>query len=119
MTLHVWQTPQEKRHWQAGSYWESPTRFAEAFQVFGFEWTPKVLRWYVDGVLVHTVQNTDWHQPLYLIFDSETMPEWFGMPRDTDLPFTFCVEYVRVWRGKDDSTGLGAVQSKSLSPHAQ
>lgn len=97
MTLHVTQTPQEKRHWQVGSYWEAPWRFSEEFHVFGFEWGRDELRWYVDGVLVHTVQNTHWHQPLFLIFDSETMPEWFGMPDDADLPSTFTIEYVRAW----------------------
>ncbi len=98
MTLHVSGTPDEKRHWQIGSYWEAPRRFAEEFHVFGFDWDPKELRWYVDGVLVHTVQNTHWHHPLFLIFDSETMPEWFGMPDDADLPSTFRIEYVRAWK---------------------
>jgi beta-glucanase (GH16 family) len=98
MTVHVFSTPEEKRHWQVGSYWESPKRFAENFHVFGFEWDPAELRWYVDGVLVRTVQNTHWHQPLFLIFDSETMPEWFGMPNDADLPSTFSIEYVRAWK---------------------
>ena len=111
MTLHVTQTPQEKRHWQVGSYWEAPTRFAEVFHVFGFDWNPKELRWYVDGVLVHTVQNTHWHQPLFMIFDSETMPEWFGMPHDKDLPSMFCVEYVRAWRGKNEPTDPARQQS--------
>ncbi len=98
MTLHVSQTPQERRHWQVGSYWEAPRRFAEEFHVFGFEWGREELRWFVDGVRVHTVQNTHWHQPLFLIFDSETMPEWFGMPNDADLPSTFSIEYVRAWK---------------------
>jgi len=97
MTLHVTQTPQEKRHWQVGSYWEAPWRFAEDFHVYGFEWKKDELRWYVDGVLVRTVANTHWHQPLYLIFDSETMPNWFGMPKDDDLPSTYSIDYVRVW----------------------
>ncbi len=101
MTLHVWQTPQEKRHWQVGTWWEAPQRFAEDFHVYGFEWGRQEMRWYVDGVPVHTVQNTHWHQPLLLIFDSETMPEWFGMPNDDDLPSTFSVEYVRAWRAKE------------------
>jgi beta-glucanase (GH16 family) len=100
MTLHVTQTPQEKRHWSVGSFWEAPWRFAEDFHVFGFEWRKDELRWYVDGVLVRTVENTHWHQPLYLIFDSETMPEWFGMPDDADLPSTYSIEYVRTWKGR-------------------
>jgi beta-glucanase (GH16 family) len=98
MTLHVFSTPEEKRHWQLGSYWESPKPFAEDFHVFGFEWDPAELRWYIDGVLVRTVQNTHWHQPLFLTFDSETMPEWFGMPNDIDLPSTFSIEYIRAWK---------------------
>jgi beta-glucanase (GH16 family) len=98
MTLHVSATPEEKRHWQVGSYWESPWRFAEDFHVFGFDWDLEELRWYIDGVLVHTVQNTHWHHPLFLIFDSETMPEWFGMPDDVDLPSAFSIEYVRAWK---------------------
>ena len=57
-------------------------------------------KFYVDGVLVRSVENTHWHQPLYLIFDSETMPGWFGMPDDADLPSTFSVEYVRAWKKK-------------------
>ena len=56
----------------------------------------------MDGVLVRSVENTHWHQPLYLIFDSETMPEWFGMPDDKDLPSTFSVEYVRAWKKAAD-----------------
>lgn len=98
MTLHVSSTPEEKRHWQMGGYWEASKRFAENFHVLGFEWDPTELRWYIDGTLLRTVQNPDWHQPLFLIFDSGTMPEWFGMPNDTDLPSTFTIEYVRAWR---------------------
>ncbi len=104
MTLHVTQTPQEKRHWSVGSSWTAPWRFADDFHVFGFEWGRKELRWYVDGVLVRTVQNTHWHQPLFLIFDSETMPEWFGLPNDADLPSTFSIEYVRAWTGSESAS---------------
>jgi hypothetical protein len=55
----------------------------------------------LDGVLVRTVQNTHWHNPLYLIFDSETMPNWYGMPNDADLPSTLSIEYVRAWARED------------------
>jgi hypothetical protein len=68
--------------------------------VYGFDWGKDDLKFYVDGVLVRSVENTHWHQPLYLIFDSETMPEWMGMPDDKDLPSTFSVEYVRAWKKK-------------------
>jgi beta-glucanase (GH16 family) len=75
-------------------------RLADDYHVYGFDWGKDELRFYVDGVLVRSVENTHWHQPLYLIFDSETMPEWFGMPDDKDLPSTFSVEYLRAWKKK-------------------
>jgi hypothetical protein len=98
MNLHVFATPDERRHWSLGKDWEAPWRLAEDFHVYGLEWDKDDLKYYVDGVLVRQVQNTHWHQPLYLIFDSETMPDWFGMPKDDDLPSTFSIEYVRAWK---------------------
>jgi beta-glucanase (GH16 family) len=100
MTLHVLNNlPQ---HWSVAGIWLAPWRLADAYHVYGLDWSKEELRFYVDGVLVRSVENTQWHYPLYLTFDSETMPEWFGMPDDRDLPSTFSVEYVRAWK-KDAS----------------
>ena len=98
MTLHVSQTPNENKHWQVGGAWIAPWRLADDYHVYGLDWGKDELRFYVDGVLVRSVENTHWHQPLFLIFDSETMPEWMGMPKDEDLPSTFSIEYVRAWK---------------------
>jgi hypothetical protein len=98
MNLHVWQTPEEKRHWNIGGAWQAPWRLADAFHVYGFEWDEREIKYFVDGVLVRRVNNTNWHDPLHLLFDSETMPSWFGMPADKDLPSTFDIEYVRAWQ---------------------
>jgi beta-glucanase (GH16 family) len=98
MTTHVFRTPAVEGHWAVHAEWEAPFRFADDFHVFGFDWSKDELRWYVDGVLVRTQENSRWHNPLYLIFDSETMPGWFGMPDDSDLPSTFCIDYVRAWK---------------------
>ncbi len=98
MNAHVFRTPTEKRHWSIGGDWDAPWRLADDFHVYGLEWDEENIRYYVDGVLVRRVRNTHWHQPLYLIFDSETMPQWFGIPDDKDLPSTFQVEYVRAWK---------------------
>lgn len=100
MTLHVFQTPAKKEHWYVGGSWIAPWRLADAYHVYGLDWSESELKFYVDGVLVRSVENTHWHQPLRMIFDSETMPNWFGMPVDKDLPSTFSVEYVRAWKKK-------------------
>jgi hypothetical protein len=36
-------------------------------------------------------------------FDSETMPEWFGLPDKESLPSTFSIEYVRSRRSTEDA----------------
>lgn len=100
MNLHVFQTPQVKKHWSVQHTWIAPWNFADAYHVYGLEWDKDSIKWFVDGVLVRSVENTHWHQPLFLTFDSETMPEWFGMPGDKDLPSIFSIEYVRAWKKK-------------------
>lgn len=98
MNAHVWETPQEKRHWAVGGVWDSPWNLADDFHVYGFDWNKDTLTWYVDGVAVRRAKNANWFLPMYLIFDSEAMWDWFGKVEDTDLPSTFRVKYVRVWR---------------------
>jgi beta-glucanase (GH16 family) len=98
MNLHVFRTPTEKRHWSVGGCWIAPWRLADDYHVYGLEWDKDKIEYFVDGVVVRKARNTHWRQPLYLIFDSETMPDWFGMPRDEDLPSTFSIEYVRAWK---------------------
>ena len=103
MNAHVFQTPEDgKKHWNSGGTWVAPFRLADDFHVYGLEWTPKVLNYYVDGILVRTLKNTHWHTPLALDFDSEAMFSWLGVPKDEDLPSTFSIEYVRAW--KNDET---------------
>ncbi len=98
MNVHVFRTPTKREHWSVGGVWVAPWRLADDYHVYGLEWTADELQYFVDGVVVRTVENTHWHQPLFMIFDSETMPKWFGMPKDEDLPSTYSVEYVRAWK---------------------
>jgi len=97
MNLHVFHTSTEKKHWSKGGVWVAPWDLADDYHVYGLEWNKEELKYYVDGVAVRTAKNTHWHQPLTLNFDSETMPTWFGLPKDEDLPSTFSIEYVRAW----------------------
>ncbi len=94
-----------------GGAWISPWRLADDYHVYGFDWGKEELKFYVDGVLVRSVENTHWHQPLLLTFDSETMPDWMGMPKDEDLPSTFSVEYVRAWKRDSEAKVLWSLES--------
>ena len=101
MNVHVLKTPQADKHWSSHGLWQAPADLADADHVYGFEWDQQRLTWYIDGVPVRWVENTHWHQPLTLNFDSETMPDWFGLPHDEDLPSTYSIEYVRAWKKRD------------------
>lgn len=71
------------------------------FHVYGFLWTPKEMKWYVDGKEVFARDNDYYTTALYVMFDCEIMDGWVGLPDPADLPSTFEIDYVRVWRQKD------------------
>ncbi len=101
MNLHVFREGGKDDHWNTGGTWMAPFRLADDFHVYGLEWSPEVIRYFVDGVVVRSVPNGHWHYPMHLIFDSETMPDWFGLPEDKDLPSFFRIDYVRAWKKAD------------------
>jgi hypothetical protein len=115
MNLHVFRTPESNEHWSVHGRWDAPWRLADDYHVYGLDWAEDEIRYYVDGVLVRRVENTHWHQPLFLIFDSETMPDWFGMPDDEDLPSTFKIEYIRAWKRPADSDWISLFNGKDLT----
>lgn len=103
MNAHVFKTPQSDQHWAVGRGWEATWNLGEEYHVFGFEWNKKKLTWYVDGVPVRRADNTNWHFPMWLVFDSEAFWGWFGKVNDADLPSFFNIKYVRVWRQGEPS----------------
>jgi beta-glucanase (GH16 family) len=97
MNAHVFRTPTEKKHFQKPGKWKAPFDFADGYHVYALEWNKDAVKWWVDGKVVHEMKNTHWHQPLNMMFDSETFPDWFGLPDKATLPATFSIEYVRSW----------------------
>ena len=98
-TAHVLATPEDgRKHWKKGSEWKAPYRLADEFHVYALEWDKDAIKWYVDDKTVYELENTHWHQPLHMNFDSETMPDWFGLPEKENLPSTFSIEYIRTWK---------------------
>lgn len=98
-TTHVFKTPDEgENHWSDSEVWIAPFRLADEFITVGLEWDEKNINWYVNGEIVRTRENTHWHQPLTMNFDSETMPEWWGLPDPHDPPGYFKIDYIRSWK---------------------
>ena len=89
--------------------------FAEQYHVFGCEWEPGSIKWYVDGVLYH--EEHDWYsttknvgtvaypapfdQPFYIILNVAVGGSWVGNIDDTtvfDERARLVVDYVRVYQ---------------------
>jgi len=104
MNVHVFKTPTENKHWSSHGQWTAPSDLADDYHTCGLEWDSEKIKWYFDGVLVRWVENTHWHQSLTLNFDSETMPDWFGLPNDSNLPSTYSIEYIRAWKRNDSES---------------
>lgn len=118
MNAHVFRKNGVDDHWNTGGVWQAPWRLADGFHVYGLEWTPEKLVYHVDGVAVRSMPNAHWHEPMRLIFDSETMPDWFGLPDDADLPSVFQIDYVRAWKrpGWEGAIGQDELDAKSWDP---
>lgn len=100
-TLHVWPAAWNNRapHWAHNSTWDLPERPVDGFHIYSLQWDEQVIVARIDGAEVARFANTSWHYAMPVIFDIETMPDWFGLPRDTDvLPARFQIDWIRTWR---------------------
>ncbi|MGB4840220.1 MAG: family 16 glycosylhydrolase [Saprospiraceae bacterium] len=77
-----------------------PYDFYDDFHIYGFLWTPDTLKWFVDGEVVFERKNDYFTNPLHIVFDAEIMETWMGLPDTKDLPSTFYIDYIRVWKNK-------------------
>lgn len=95
--VHVFRTPTETEHWAKPHQHRHTADLAHEFHDYGLLWTPERIVFSFDGEPIYELANTHWHQPLHLNFDTETMPDWFGLPEPATLPSVFAVDFVRAW----------------------
>ncbi|MBO4390526.1 MAG: family 16 glycosylhydrolase [Lachnospiraceae bacterium] len=97
-----------------GTYTLTDQDFSTDFHVYGVEWLPGQLNWYVDGNLIHS--ENEWYsttvgqgtvtypapfdQPFYMILNLAVGGNWPGNPDDTtDFEnATMEIDYVRVYQ---------------------
>lgn len=100
-TVHVFPQPwnDSTPHWARGSSWDLDQRPVDAFHIYSLQWDAQRIVMRIDGNMVAEFANTHWHRPMPVIFDIETMPDWFGLPQDGDqLPTSFQIDWIRTWR---------------------
>jgi beta-glucanase (GH16 family) len=87
------------------SYTLQNDRFDTGFHVFGIEWGPEYVNFYVDDVLYNQITPADvtgewvFDKPFFLLMNMAVGGELPGAPNDeTVFPQTMIVDYVRVYK---------------------
>lgn len=80
-------------------------RFDTSFHVFGIEWGPEYINYYVDDVLFHQITPEDatgawvFDKPFFLLLNMAVGGSFVGSPNaDTVFPQTLYVDYIRVYQ---------------------
>jgi hypothetical protein len=80
---------------------QNPGNLSPGFHVFGLDWEPDHITWYLDGKQWASTTNTSLipQQAMYPIFDLAVGGSWGGPPNaSTQFPATMSVDYIRVWQ---------------------
>jgi beta-glucanase (GH16 family) len=103
MNAHVFYSPFTDSHLEQQTYFRltPPVEFPDEYHIFGLKWTPTSINWYIDGTLVKSGINTQWHQPLNI-----SMGTWDTNKNDQLDPalvpiLAMKVKYVRVWTAQN------------------
>ncbi len=98
--------------------------FADDFHVFSMDWSPNLLKFYVDGNLYTTKTNTDvspypwvYDKRFYILLNLAIGGSWAGAPDGTTtFPQQMEVDYVRVYQNVGDLTMLGKILVEPNTP---
>ncbi len=79
-------------------------RFDTGFHIFGIEWGPNYINFYVDDVLYNQITPEDvpgqwvFNKPFYILINLAVGGTFVGSPdEETEFPQTMLVDYVRVY----------------------
>ncbi|NER19021.1 glycoside hydrolase family 16 protein [Spongiivirga citrea] len=83
-------------------------RFDTGFHVFGIEWSPEKINFYVDDVLYNQITPADvtgewvFNKPFYILMNLAVGGSFVGSPNaETVFPQTMLVDYVRVYKNTE------------------
>ena len=100
--VHVFRAPPDKgavkEHFSISKKYYVPFELQADYHTWGLEWTPEVIRFFLDGVLFREVENTHWHQPLEININNESNKWFYALPDNERLDGEMRVKYVRVWQ---------------------
>jgi len=85
-------------HRRAGPVWGALQQTVDGFHVFGLEWTSKSYSTFVDGVKTYSGNTLISKVPEFIVLSLEVDKQVAGPLNTQDLPDSFVVDYVRVYK---------------------
>jgi beta-glucanase (GH16 family) len=77
---------------------------SSGYHVYGVDWTPKYIRWWVDGKVygqLKRYKGWSFNRPLQIILNIQVGGHWQGPPApSTRFPAVMAVDWVRVYKKK-------------------
>ncbi len=95
------------------------------FHTYGFEWTDKFMKFYIDGECYHTYNITDeydfgtdklpgmggYHEHLYILINNEIFtensawkPQGSALTAEDEMPITYQIDYIRLYQNPDSES---------------
>jgi beta-glucanase (GH16 family) len=68
------------------------------FHVYGVDWEPTGITWYVDGQAIDSAPNVS-NTPMYLLTNLAVGGIWSGPPNATSFPAEWKIDYIRAYAG--------------------
>ncbi len=103
---------------------ENGQHFSDDFHVFGIEWEPTAIRFYVDGKLYETRIPADlpsggrwvYDHPFFILLNVAVGGGWPGNPDSTSIfPQTMTVDYVRVYKDSNSDFDHPVIDSATIT----
>ncbi|KAB2336726.1 glycoside hydrolase family 16 protein [Cytobacillus depressus] len=77
--------------------------YTKDFHVFGIEWTPNNITWFIDGIERFKIDQFIPQEEMYLYLNTAVGGNWPGSPdHTTPFPAIFQVDYVRVYQKTEE-----------------
>ncbi len=107
-------------HWESNghaSYGGNTTVTTNNYHVYAVEWTPSMIKWFVDGIQYHeanianSVNSTEeFHRNFFYILNLAVAGNWPGQTVDESrLPATLNIDYVRTFQLGSTPTGVATM----------
>ncbi len=95
-----------------------PHDMTTGFHVFGVDWRPTTLTYYIDNEAILEVPTPhDMHKPMFIVLNLAVGGRWSGQPdAATVFPAYYDVDWVRVWQRPSNTVRRRAAPASAPTP---